>query len=229
MATTPNKDKDYYGILGIKKTRLGGGHPQGVPQTCAQISSRRESRGQVCGGEVQAALRGQRRPQRSQEAQDLRPARLLLGQHRSSGGRSLRARRRLWRRRIRRPGPALAARAPTRQEVPFDFSGFDFTDFSEGAGAAGRRAGSGGGFRDIFSNMFSGGGRQRQCSGPSPAAIWNTRSTSASGRRSAARRCSSPSRVWKSAPTATGKDTSKAPAHVPNVTAKGRSRRRAAA
>src|SRR5580693_6958671 len=33
------------------------------------------------------------------------------------------------------------------QEVPFDFSGFDFNDFSEGAGAAGRRAGSGGGFR----------------------------------------------------------------------------------
>src|ERR1700722_6604960 len=43
------------------------------------------------------------------------------------------------------------------QEVPFDFSGFDFNDFSEGAGAAGRRAG-GGGFRDIFSNIFGGGG-----------------------------------------------------------------------
>src|ERR1700720_825362 len=36
------------------------------------------------------------------------------------------------------------------QEVPFDFSGFDFNDFAEGAGAAGRRAGTGGGFRDIF-------------------------------------------------------------------------------
>src|SRR5271155_4609997 len=45
------------------------------------------------------------------------------------------------------------------QEVPFDFSGFDFNDFSEGAGAAGRRAGTGGGFRDIFSNIFGGGGR----------------------------------------------------------------------
>jgi molecular chaperone DnaJ len=43
------------------------------------------------------------------------------------------------------------------QEVPFDFSGFDFSDFAEGAGAAGRRAGSGGGgFRDIFANMFGG-------------------------------------------------------------------------
>ena len=43
------------------------------------------------------------------------------------------------------------------QEVPFDFSGFDFNDFSEGAGTAGRRAG-GGGFRDIFSSIFSRGG-----------------------------------------------------------------------
>src|SRR5271167_1862024 len=46
------------------------------------------------------------------------------------------------------------------QEVPFDFSGFDFNDFAEGAGAAGRRAGGGGGFRDLFSSMFSAGGRQ---------------------------------------------------------------------
>jgi molecular chaperone DnaJ len=44
------------------------------------------------------------------------------------------------------------------QEVPFDFGGFDFNDFSEGAGAAGRRAGTGGGFRDIFSSIFNRGG-----------------------------------------------------------------------
>ena len=47
------------------------------------------------------------------------------------------------------------------QGVPFDFGGFDFNDFAEGAGAAGRRAG-GGGFRDIFSSMFGGGGRGQQ-------------------------------------------------------------------
>jgi len=44
------------------------------------------------------------------------------------------------------------------QEVPFDFSGFDFNDFAEGAGAAGHRAGTGGGFRDIFSSIFGGRG-----------------------------------------------------------------------
>src|SRR5450755_1618366 len=48
-----------------------------------------------------------------------------------------------------------------QQEVPFDFGGFDFNDYAEGAGAAGRRAG-GGGFKDIFSSMFRGGGRGEQ-------------------------------------------------------------------
>jgi len=52
-----------------------------------------------------------------------------------------------------RPGTAGAGPGG----VPFDFSGFDFSDF-ENAGQAGR--GSGGGFRDIFSSIFSGmGGR----------------------------------------------------------------------
>src|SRR4051812_41061221 len=54
------------------------------------------------------------------------------------------------------------------QEVPFDFSGFDFSDFQGGgrqepAGAGG----SGGGFRDIFSQMFS-GGRNAASRGPQP-------------------------------------------------------------
>jgi molecular chaperone DnaJ len=41
------------------------------------------------------------------------------------------------------------------QEVPFDFSGFDFSDFTEGRG--GRTSTGGGGFRDIFSGLFRGG------------------------------------------------------------------------
>jgi molecular chaperone DnaJ len=44
------------------------------------------------------------------------------------------------------------------QEVPFDFSGFDFSDLFEGGGAQQQqRRGGGGGFRDIFSGMFGGG------------------------------------------------------------------------
>src|SRR5947209_1442010 len=46
------------------------------------------------------------------------------------------------------PGPGGGG----AQGVPFDFSGFDFSDL----GGAGRQGG-GGGFRDIFSSMFSGG------------------------------------------------------------------------
>ena len=42
------------------------------------------------------------------------------------------------------------------QEVPFDFGGFDFSDIPEGA----KRGGGGGGFRDIFENLFRGGGRR---------------------------------------------------------------------
>src|SRR6185369_1029439 len=40
-----------------------------------------------------------------------------------------------------------------QQGSQFDFSGFDFTDFAGGAGAGGRRAEGGGGFRDIFSQF----------------------------------------------------------------------------
>ena len=42
------------------------------------------------------------------------------------------------------------------QGVPFDFSGFDFSDLGDNAGR-GRRSGGGGGFRDIFSGIFGGG------------------------------------------------------------------------
>ena len=42
------------------------------------------------------------------------------------------------------------------QEVPFDFSGFDFSGFSEGEPAGG------GGFRDLFSGIFGGGKGARQ-------------------------------------------------------------------
>ncbi len=52
------------------------------------------------------------------------------------------------------------------QEVPFDFGGFDFSDFQGGAGRQQESGGGfGGSFRDIFSGMFTGGHRAR---GPQP-------------------------------------------------------------
>jgi len=71
-----------------------------------------------------------------------------------------------------RPRPGGGGAGP--QEVPFDFEGFDFSNF-EGGSTAQRQAGSTaagggwGGFRDIFSGIFNqqSGGRQPQ-SGPQP-------------------------------------------------------------
>jgi molecular chaperone DnaJ len=51
----------------------------------------------------------------------------------------------------------------------FDFGGFDFSDLFEGGRGEGRRAPSGGGgFRDIFSSIFTGGGRGAAEEGPEP-------------------------------------------------------------
>src|ERR1700720_1039313 len=53
------------------------------------------------------------------------------------------------------------------QGVPFDFSGFDFSDLVDGA--RGRRSGGGGGFKDIFSGIFGGGrGAAAADTGPEP-------------------------------------------------------------
>jgi len=53
------------------------------------------------------------------------------------------------------------------KEVPFDFGGFDFSDFQAGGGGRQQETGGfGGSFRDIFGGMFSGG--QRGAREPQP-------------------------------------------------------------
>ena len=55
------------------------------------------------------------------------------------------------------------------QEVPFDFGGFDFSDFQAGRGGQQQSSGTGGfggSFKDIFSGMFS--GDKRSSKGPEP-------------------------------------------------------------
>jgi len=51
-----------------------------------------------------------------------------------------------------------------------DFGGFDFSDLFEGGRASGRKgsSGAGGGFRDIFSSIFTGGGHGEAAEGPEP-------------------------------------------------------------
>ena len=48
----------------------------------------------------------------------------------------------------------------------FDFGGFDFSDMADSSGKRSTRTGSTGGFRDIFSNIFSGGGGATHQDGP---------------------------------------------------------------
>jgi len=61
------------------------------------------------------------------------------------------------------PGASGAPRGGASQEVPFDFGGFDFSDFASGARGSRPQEPAGGGFggsfKDIFSGMFNGGGR----------------------------------------------------------------------
>jgi molecular chaperone DnaJ len=56
---------------------------------------------------------------------------------------------------------------PAGQGVPFDFRGFDFSDFVENARGQ-RASGNSGGFRDIFSSMFGGRGAAVSQEGPEP-------------------------------------------------------------
>jgi molecular chaperone DnaJ len=63
-------------------------------------------------------------------------------------------------------GGAGARAGRSGQEVPFDFGGFDFSGFQGGGRAQEPSSGFGGSFRDIFSGIFTGG--QRGSHGPEP-------------------------------------------------------------
>ena len=67
-------------------------------------------------------------------------------------------------------GPVLSPQPGRRQEVPFDFEGFDFSNFGAGQGAGPRRrtttGSSWGGFGDLFSGFSTGG--EGTTAGPEP-------------------------------------------------------------
>jgi len=64
-------------------------------------------------------------------------------------------------------GPRAPQQAGGQQEVPFDFEGFDFSNFSAGQGGAAQTSGGWSGFGDLFSGIFNRGGRTPQ-QGPEP-------------------------------------------------------------
>src|SRR5260370_40045246 len=58
------------------------------------------------------------------------------------------------------PGGFPGGHPGSQGGMHFDFGGFDFSDLFEGGRGEGRKAPSGGGgFRDVFSSIFTGGGR----------------------------------------------------------------------
>ena len=60
------------------------------------------------------------------------------------------------------------AQQPGAQGVPFDFGGFDFSDLVNNSGRGQRTSGSGGSFRDIFGSIFGGGRGAQAEEGPEP-------------------------------------------------------------
>jgi molecular chaperone DnaJ len=161
MPPTNNKDKDYYGILGVKKTASAEDlrkafrklarkyHPDVNPgdKTAEEKFKTLSEANDVLSDPKKRKIYDQL----GFYSDNIDPATAEAygrGSGFGAGGFGSAG-----------PGPGGGSQTHS-QEVPFDFSGFDFNDFSEGAGAAGRRAGGGGGgFRDIFSNIFGGAGR----------------------------------------------------------------------
>ncbi len=161
MAATTNKDKDYYGTLGVKKTASA----EDIRKAFRKLA--RKYHPDVNPGDKSAEEKFKTLSEANDVLSDPKKRKIYdqLGFYSDNidpataeayargGGFGAGG--------FGGPGQAGGG-GGTRthtQEVPFDFSGFDFNDFSEGAGAAGRRAGTGGGFRDILSGIFGGAGR----------------------------------------------------------------------
>ncbi|HEY5330716.1 MAG TPA: J domain-containing protein [Acidobacteriaceae bacterium] len=160
MATT--KEKDYYGTLGVKKTATSEEirkafrklarkhHPDVNPGDKKSEEKFKEI------SEANDVLSDDKKrkifDQLGFYSDNIDPAAAEAASRGGYGG-------------SRFPGAQRSARGG--QEVPFDFGGFDFEGFQGGSRAAQQEsAGFGGSFKDVFSGMFGGGGRQAR--GPQP-------------------------------------------------------------
>jgi len=161
MATT--KNKDYYGLLGVKKTATADEirkafrklarkyHPDVNPGDKKAEEKFKEI------SEANDVLSDEKKrkiyDQLGFYSDNIDPAAAEAAARGGYGGAGF--------------GGARAGRGGA-QEVPFDFSGFDFSDFSGGGGQQQQSGGGGfgGSFRDIFSGMFSGG--RAAAHGPQP-------------------------------------------------------------
>ncbi len=169
MATTTKKD--YYELLGVKKSASAEDIRKAFRKLARKYHPDVNPGDKAAEEKFKATLRGQRRPERSQEAQDLRPARVLLRQHRSGDGRGL---SRAGGRRARAGIPGRVSRAdqPGRRRARRAASILAASispTCSKAAGAARPAHRAAGSFRDIFSGIFGGTGRRPRRKGRSPA------------------------------------------------------------
>jgi molecular chaperone DnaJ len=164
MPTTANKDKDYYGILGVKMTASA----DEIRKAFRKLA--RKYHPDVNPGDKSAEEKFKTLSEANDVLSDPKKRKIYdqigfysdnidsataeayaRGGGQAGGGFG--------------GGAGGGGTRTYTQEVPIDFGGFDFNDFADGAGAAGRKGG--GGFRDIFSGIF-GGGREEQVSRPEP-------------------------------------------------------------
>jgi molecular chaperone DnaJ len=163
MATTPTKD--YYGLLGIKKTATA----DDIRKAFRKLA--RKHHPDVNPGDKKAEERFKEISEANDVLSDEKKRRVYdaLGYYTDqidpataeaaarggygggfSGGSS---------------GGGSAQQPGGGRGVPIDFGGFDFSDYAAGQPGAGGGASSWGSFRDIFSGAFSKGQKQR---GPQP-------------------------------------------------------------
>jgi molecular chaperone DnaJ len=149
MPATAKKDKDYYGILGVKKTASA----DDIRKAFRKLA--RKYHPDVNPGDKSAEEKFKALSEANDVLSDPKKRKIYdqLGFYSDNIDP---AAAEAYGRAGGFGGPGAGGGRTATQEVPFDFSGFDFNNFSEGAGAAGRRSG-GGGFRDIFSGIFGGG------------------------------------------------------------------------
>jgi molecular chaperone DnaJ len=163
MATTPTKD--YYGLLGVKKTATA----DDIRKAFRKLA--RKHHPDVNPGDKKAEERFKEISEANDVLSDEKKRRVYdaLGYYTDqidpataeaaarggygggfSGG---------------SPGGGSAQQPGGGRGVPIDFGGFDFSDYAAGQPGAGGGASSWGSFRDIFSGAFSKGQKQR---GPQP-------------------------------------------------------------
>ena len=151
MPTTANKDKDYYAILGVKKTASA----DDIRKAFRKLA--RKYHPDVNPGDKSAEEKFKTLSEANDVLSDPKKRKIYdqVGFYSDNIDPATAEA-------YARGGGAggFAGGAPGGgaggQGVPFDFGGFDFSDLVDNAGR-GRRTGGGGGFKDIFSGIFGGG------------------------------------------------------------------------